>query len=104
MNSEPESEDLENRLVAIEGRLAAIEMRNQRVESEKQWETSGSRKTLILAVTYLVMCLVFFSLNNPSPLLNAIVPTLGFFLSTLSFPFVSNWWVRRHNSSPADRT
>ena len=79
-------------------RISSIEARNRRVELEKAWELSLTRKISILALTYLVMILVFWSLESEKYALNAIVPTLGFFLSTVSLPKVKAWWQRSKDS------
>lgn len=80
--------EIENRIRKIEQRLDAIDQRNQKVSADKAWETSLTRKVAVLAVTYFTMCLVFISLKSEPFYLNAIVPTLGFFLSTLSLPLI----------------
>jgi len=85
-----ESSDLKE----LAERIAAIEERNRRVEAEKAWETSVFRKISILVLTYIVMCLVFWSLGSDPFWANAIVPTLGFFLSTLSLSIIGAWWWR----------
>jgi hypothetical protein len=81
-----------NELAQLALRVSSIEERNRRVELEKAWELSLTRKVSILALTYLVMILVFWSLGNTEYALNAIVPTLGFFLSTISLPKAKVWW------------
>lgn len=68
----------------IKQEIESIKTRNVRVEREKAWETSWQRRTGIIVTTYFVMILVFWSLGNTEPFLNAIVPTLGYTLSTLS--------------------
>jgi len=81
-----------DKYVALEKRIKAIEQRNVRVESDKAWETSLIRKALIALLTYLTITLFFISINTPSPLINAIVPTLGFLLSTLSLSLFRKIW------------
>lgn len=79
----------------LEKRIEAIEQRNSRVESDKAWETSIIRKALIALLTYLTITLFFFSIGTPQPLINAIVPTLGFLLSTLSLSLFKKIWEKR---------
>lgn len=79
----------------LEQRIEAIEARNKRVEADKAWETSLTRKAAILVITYFVAALVLTALQNPAPLLNASLPTAGFFLSTLTFSFIKQHWLRR---------
>ncbi len=86
---------LEERVTAIEERLTAIEERNHRVEGDKGWETSLVRKVSIVFMTYLVIVLVMVGMDISRPWTNAIVPAVGFFLSTVTLPVVKNWWIRR---------
>ena len=71
----------------IEKRINAIEQRNKKVELDKAWETSLSRKIIITVLTYIAIVLFFFVAQLPKPFINSIVPTGGFVLSTLSLPF-----------------
>lgn len=72
-------------LESLQNEIDNLKDRNKRVEAEKAWETSWQRKISILIITYILMSLIFFTLENPHPLTNAIIPTLGYFLSTLTF-------------------
>jgi hypothetical protein len=80
--------------VEIEREIAGIKERNARVETDKAWETSASRKVLIAAATYFVVVLFFLVAALPHPFLSALVPTGGFLLSTLSFPFFKKFWIQ----------
>lgn len=73
-------------------RVKKIEDRNNKVEMDKAWETSWMRKLLIAVFTYLSIALYLKYVVNIDPWINAIVPTLGFLLSTLTFPFFKNLW------------
>ncbi|PIN90958.1 hypothetical protein COU60_01290 [Candidatus Pacearchaeota archaeon CG10_big_fil_rev_8_21_14_0_10_34_76] len=70
-----------------------LKIRNKRVEADKAWETSRSRKISIILLTYIVIVITFYILNLPKPFLNAIIPSLAFFLSTLSIPILKKWWI-----------
>lgn len=78
----------------LEARLEALEARNKRVELDKAWETSGTRKVAVIAVTYLVVLGFLFMIKNDQPFMNAIVPSVGFFLSTLVVGGLKKHWVR----------
>ncbi|MDO8518125.1 MAG: hypothetical protein Q7S26_02440 [bacterium] len=80
----------------IEQRLQKIEERNVRVEAEKAWETSVFRVGLIMLVTYVVACGVLFVIGNSNPFRNALIPALGYLLSTQSLPFIKRFWINRH--------
>lgn len=82
----------------IEKRLAAIEDRNRRVETDKAWETSYLRRFLLVAFTYLSIGIYLWVIGVDKPLLNAVIPSLAFLLSTLTLPFFKNWWRRKNKS------
>jgi hypothetical protein len=71
-----------------------IKIRNSKVESDKAWETSLFRKFLIAILTYFVVVLFFKFAHLSKPFINAIVPTIGFLLSTLSIPFFKRYWIK----------
>jgi len=74
--------------------IEKIKIRNSKVEADKAWETSFSRKFLIAILTYFVVILFFKFANLSKPFINAIIPTLGFLLSTLSIPFFKKIWIK----------
>jgi len=77
----------------LKNELREIKERNKRVELDKAWETSTFRKVLVGVLTYAVIVLFFIVLDFPKPFVSAIVPTIGFILSTLSIPFFKNYWL-----------
>lgn len=79
-------------LKQLEKRISAIEVRNNRVEIDKAWETSMARRGLLVLFTYLSVGLYLNMISIPNPWLNAIVPSLGFLLSTLTLPFFKMLW------------
>ena len=76
--------------------IEIIKERNQRVEADKAWETSLTRKIVVLLFTYIVVLIFFLAVHLSHPYTNAIVPTLGFALSTSTLPIVKRWWLKRH--------
>lgn len=74
--------------------LEAIQERNKRVEADKAWETSWARRLFIAAVTYCIAAFYMHSAGLGNAFLGAFVPTGGYLLSTLSLPFVKNYWLK----------
>lgn len=72
--------------------IDAIKQRNAQVELDKKWETSFTRRILLIIFTYLAIAIYFYFIDIPRPWLNAVVPALGFLLSTLSLPFFKKLW------------
>lgn len=90
--SAAQASELEVRLAHIEEELRKISLRNERVELNKAWETSWTRMLGVTSVTYVTMILIFVVLGSARPYLDALVPTSGFLLSTLSLPVIRNLW------------
>jgi polyferredoxin len=79
-------------LEQIKKDIEEIKERNARVEKDKAWETSWFRRVLVAVLTYFVIVIFFYFAKLSNPFVNAIVPTLGFVLSTLSVPFFKKIW------------
>lgn len=80
----------------LQKKVRAIEARNKRVEADKAWETSGARTLLIFVITYIIAAVWLMTINDSNPLLKALVPALGWYLSTLTIPFIKTWWIKTH--------
>lgn len=78
----------------LKKRVEIIEARNKKVETDKTWETSLSRKFLLISFTYLSIGFYLNAISVSNPWLNAIVPAMGFLLSTLTLPFFKNVWIK----------
>ena len=78
----------------LEKEIELIKQRNKRVETEKTWETSWTRRIAIVILTYLVFSLFFLFAGVSQPFTNAIVPALAFVLSTASVPIFKNFWLK----------
>ncbi len=79
----------------IESRIENIEKRNKRVELDKAWETSWTRRLCICVLTYLVVLLYSYVISkNNNIFFSSLVPVIGFTLSTLSLGFIRKIWQR----------
>ena len=76
----------------IEKSITEIMERNRRVEIDKAWEISWTRRLFITAATYAVAGIWLVLIDESSPWFKALVPAAGYILSTLSLPFIKNWW------------
>lgn len=76
----------------LEERIEKIEDRNSKVELDKNWETSYSRKILLALFTYIAIALYLKFIVRIDPWVNAIVPSVGFLLSTLTLPYFKKLW------------
>jgi len=76
--------------------------RNARVELDKAWETSKTRRGIIAAMTYLIAAAFLKLIGNDAYLINALVPTGGYLFSTLSLPVVKSWWIKNQKRDEAE--
>ena len=77
--------------------IELIKERNKRVELDKAWETSKTRRMLIALMTYFVIVIFLFTIDASQPWLVALVPTIGYVLSTLTLPIFKKFWVKGVN-------
>ena len=79
----------------IEEEIKKIQERNKRVEMDKRWETSVTRRICIAILTYAVVVIYSYLIKNfDNVLLSSIVPVIGFILSTLSLKIIRKIWQR----------
>ncbi len=77
----------------LKERIESIENRNKRVELDKAWETSITRRLCIAILTYLIVVLYSYLISkNNNIFLSSLVPVIGFLLSTLSLRLVRKKW------------
>lgn len=77
----------------IEERITKIEERNKRVELDKSWETSWTRKICIMILTYIVVIIYSYLIReHDNILLSSLVPVIGFTLSTVSLKMIRKVW------------
>ncbi|MFZ4762061.1 MAG: hypothetical protein ACOYK8_04545 [Alphaproteobacteria bacterium] len=74
--------------------IEAIKKRNERVEFDKAWEISLTRKCCIAAITYITCYLLMLTIGVEQPFLAALIPTTGFILSTLTLPAAKKFWLQ----------
>lgn len=70
-----------------------IKNRNNKVELDKRWETSFTRRLCICILTYIVVVIYTYVISKISNIfLSSLVPVIGFSLSTLSLKGVRKIW------------
>lgn len=82
----------------LELEINQIKTRNNRVETDKKWETSWTRRICIGILTYIVILSYSFLISKATNIfLSSVVPVIGFLLSTLSLKFIRKIWEKRQN-------
>ncbi len=87
---------LENKVENLKREMDLIKKRNEKVEINKKWETSFTRRFLLILFTYLAIGFYLSAIKISNPWLNAIVPAVGFMLSTLTLPFFKRIWIKKN--------
>lgn len=80
----------------IEKEIEQIKQRNKRVELDKAWETSWTRRICIMILTYIVVIIYSYVIRNfDNIFLSSLVPVIGFTLSTLSLKLIRKIWEKK---------
>jgi polyferredoxin len=83
-------------LKKLESEIFAIKERNSRVERDKAWEMSRTRRAIIFLSTYIVVASVLLVSGIPDPFINALIPSIAFILSTATLGFAKGWWLQKY--------
>lgn len=73
--------------------LDEIKERNNKIEADKAWETSWTRHLTIAACTYITIFCYLTLLGMDRVYLHALVPVMGYLLSTITLPVFKTYWV-----------
>lgn len=84
---------LEDQVELLAADLRELHHRNYEKDKGKQFEGSYTRVSFIMVITYFTLCGYMIAIGVSDPFLNAIVPTVGFNLSTWSLPWVKQIWM-----------
>mmetsp|Transcript_28423 Transcript_28423/g.28731 ORF Transcript_28423/g.28731 Transcript_28423/m.28731 type:complete len:147 (-) Transcript_28423:46-486(-) len=85
---------MEAEVESIRVMLRDLDRRNEIKDRAKKFEGSWTRILFIMFITYLTLMGYMYLIDVPYPYLNAVVPTVGFNLSTWSLPHIKKLWLR----------
>ena len=81
----------------FEEEIKKIQERNRRVEMDKAWETSYTRRICIMILTYIVVIVYSYLVREYDNIfLSSLVPVIGFTLSTLSLKLIRKVWEKKY--------
>ena len=86
----------------LKDEIQKIKDRNIRVGFDKAWEISWTRRILILAITFIVSSTWLFVIKETNVFLKALIPTVGYLLSTLSISQLKKLWINKQLSKKQD--
>jgi len=88
------SSNISERLKLVEKEIEALKQRNFEKDRGKEFESSYTRVIFIMVVTYWTLFGYMAIIKTNQPFLDAIVPTVGFNISTWSLPHVKVCWIK----------
>jgi hypothetical protein len=77
--------------------LKKIHERNKKVELNKAWEISFTRRTYIILITYATAAVWLITIHDTKPWLKALIPAVAFLISTLTLPPLKLWWAKNRS-------
>jgi len=83
---------------SLEVEIKKIKARNSRVEADKAWETSFTRRGIIAIGTYMFSVVFLVTIKAPEPALSALIPATAFLISSLTLPQLKEWWLSRRRA------
>ena len=81
-------------LKSLEKEIIKLKQRNKKVEADKAWDTSFTRKIIVTVLTYFTIVIFFIFSSLADPFINAIVPSLAFLISTATLPMFKKIWLK----------
>ena len=83
----------------LEKRVEAIEKRNKKVETDKAWEISWTRRVCIMLLTYVVVIAYSYVIRKSDNIFfSSLVPVIGFTLSTMSLNLIRKFWEKQEKN------
>lgn len=73
--------------------IERIKERNRRVERDKTWETSWTRRIAISITTYILIAIFLWVIKVEKPFMAAIIPSVAYLISTATLGFLKDRWL-----------
>lgn len=83
-------------LEGLKHEIEKIKERNRRVERDKTWETSWTRRTAIAASTYILIAIFLIIIKVEKPFLAAVIPSIAYLISTATLGIIKDWWLKQN--------
>lgn len=87
-----------NDIEKLKSEVEIIKERNKRVEKDKQWETSLTRKITIATSTYFLIAIFLIVIKVEKPFISAFIPALAYLISTATLRFLKQKWQKGKNA------
>lgn len=75
--------------------IIALKEKNKKIEADKAWETSWTRRGIIAAVTYVIVVIWLGMIGVQHQFLHATVPVLSYLVAMAGLPFMKKYWLQK---------
>lgn len=86
---------IEEEINYLKQEIEKIKLRNKKVEKDKAWETSLTRTLFVAISTYILVFIFMYLINDPYPYYKAFIGAASYFISTLTYRVLKNWWLKK---------
>lgn len=73
--------------------IIALKARNKKVEADKAWETSWTRRGIIGGVTYIIVAFWLAVIGVNHNLIHALVPVASYLVAMAALPMLKQYWI-----------
>jgi len=75
--------------------IIALKARNKKVEADKAWETSWTRRGIIGGVTYIIVAFWLAIIGVNHNLIHALVPVASYLAAMALLPMLKQYWIEK---------
>ncbi|PIN84756.1 MAG: hypothetical protein COV47_05815 [Candidatus Diapherotrites archaeon CG11_big_fil_rev_8_21_14_0_20_37_9] len=83
----------------LEKEINLLKERNKKVEADKAWETSKTRRLILALSTYFIVYYFLTLINSPDQHFVSLVPAGAYLLQQYSMPFLKKIWAQRFHKN-----
>ncbi len=75
--------------------IIALKEKNKKIEADKAWETSTTRRAIIAGTTYLIVAMWLSMIGVEHYILHALVPVIAYGVTIAGLPFMKKYWLQK---------
>ncbi len=85
-------------LEKLKADVKKIKARNAKVEKDKAWEISWTRRVAIAAIIYILASIFLWLTATRKPFFNGLIPAVAYLLSTSTLEYLKSNWLKKSNA------
>ncbi len=84
---------MEQELFSLKKELDTLHDDIRTLKIQQDWNTSVLKHGLVIFMNYLIMLILMYILNIESPFISALLPTLGYAITSISLNSIKKYWI-----------